>query len=592
MNVTYQHANPRRGNESFLLRFDDGVHERSPCLLVDAGHGVDLDGLLGDDDYLGAVLLTHAHLDHYASLGRCVRDGAPVLAAPDTAAILGTVLDETARHRDLGDTAGVLDGLEPVDGWRAVTDDVRVHPTPAGHAPGAAGFVVEFVDTDPHHVFVTGDFTRRRAAGYPGFDPASLDDAVDVEAVFLTGATADDVERTLTDVCTTATERARAGSTVLLTAGGLTGVHLAYLLGHLGDAVDGPPVRLVGQAAKLYDQVGYDVPGVTTTPDFAAPTEVLADGCVTVAGPESPVGGSARALFEYVSGDGGATLLQVTSGATDPVTSAECTVYEFELSNHPTDATLNAVVETLEPVEVVVTHQSGRAANRFKDRYESFVWATDDEGTYTLYAGGWQAPPWVGDHTKQRVMAARGVGPRLDAPDDLPLPVRVADPDLAAEGLDVTALTERFARSAGDPAGATTADRRRTPSPADAKQSPGAGALPDERWAELDERLEAIERALAGRTVRARVIDGGDDLTLLRLRGAAALSLEPGEELDVVVKRDPPAPSADEGGAGRRRTAARHPDEEPEENRGGNEEKDDAGPSGGPSEAATDGGGD
>ena len=66
MNVSYQHANPYDGNESFLLRFEQEMGQTA-CILVDAGAGVDIDDLLGDDKYLTAVLLTHAHSDHTTS---------------------------------------------------------------------------------------------------------------------------------------------------------------------------------------------------------------------------------------------------------------------------------------------------------------------------------------------------------------------------------------------------------------------------------------------------------------------------------------------------------------------------------------------
>ncbi|MDL0118299.1 MBL fold metallo-hydrolase, partial [Halobacterium salinarum] len=91
MNIAYEHANPQAGNESFLIRIDEAHTERTACILVDAGDGVNLDATLNDDDYLAAILLTHAHLDHYQALDDAHRDGAPILTSPSTASILEDV---------------------------------------------------------------------------------------------------------------------------------------------------------------------------------------------------------------------------------------------------------------------------------------------------------------------------------------------------------------------------------------------------------------------------------------------------------------------------------------------------------------------
>lgn len=534
--LQYQHANPSSGNESFLLRFEEAGRERTPCLLVDSGAGIDVDDLLVDEDYLVGVALTHAHLDHYRTLGQNLRDGAPVYASTETAAFLETVLSEGQTHRDLGDAAAAVDALEPLDGWHTVVGDVRIHPVAAGHAPGAAGFVVEFRDgSDPHHVLASGDFTRRRAAGYPGLD---VDD-VDVEAVFLAGATSESVPATLTEIVETALERGRAGSRTLLATSGLTGVHLAYLLGHAGNRVDGPPVTVVGQAAKLYGKLGYDVPTVSAAPTFESPTEVLDPGSVTIAGPEVPVDGSTARLFAHLRDDPSATLLQVTGGATDPVEDAACTVYARTLSNHPEQATVDAVVADLDPVEVVITHQSSRAADRYKDRYDALTWATDDRSVYTLYDDGWTGPPWVHESTTRAVLADH-LGPRLDPPDRLTTPTR-GEVDLGAEGLDWGALRARFAgRSAGrrnerahtEAGGAADGGVTDAGGPGSDDEAL-AGVLDD-----IDDRLSAIERAVGspadGPSLRARVVDVGDGVTLLRVLDADT-DLSDGDELHLVT---------------------------------------------------------
>lgn len=130
---------------------------------------------------------------------------------------------------------------------------------PAGHRPGAAGFLFAVEDgVDQRTVLATGDFATRRAAGYPGL---ALNFPVDVDMLFLTAVTNDEFADTLTDAIGTLYERAHAGATVLATASGLTGLHVAYLLGHLAEQhADALPVTVVGHVATLYECLEYAVP--------------------------------------------------------------------------------------------------------------------------------------------------------------------------------------------------------------------------------------------------------------------------------------------------------------------------------------------
>ena len=61
MRVSYQHANPHNCRESTLVRFYDEIRDEMTCILVDIGDGVDVDALPGEDEYLSAICLTHAH---------------------------------------------------------------------------------------------------------------------------------------------------------------------------------------------------------------------------------------------------------------------------------------------------------------------------------------------------------------------------------------------------------------------------------------------------------------------------------------------------------------------------------------------------
>ncbi|MFB6137820.1 MAG: MBL fold metallo-hydrolase [Halobacteriaceae archaeon] len=574
MRVSYQHANPHSGRESTLLKFHDEVQGQTTCVLVDAGEDVDVDDLLGEDEYLTAVLLTHAHLDHYRTLGTNLRDGAPIYATPETASAITTRLETGTSHADITDAGAVREALEPVHEWTTVSPDVRVHPVPAGHAPGACGFVLEFSDGDDrHHVLATGDFTERRAAGYPG-----MQTDVPADAVLLTGATNEDAGDALTDAVATAVRRARAGSTTLATASASTGVHLAYLVAAVAERDSLPvPVTLAGRVATLWDAFGYDHPGVESVPTFDAPDDVLEPGAVTIAGPATPVAGSSERLFGALADDAGATLVQVTSGALEPVRSARCSVYDAQVSNHPDEATVDSVVEQLQPIHVVVTHQQGAAADRYKDRYDSFVWATDDTAAYTLYDDGeWVGPPWVTEATRRRVRASRyggesaTIGLPADAT-DLPLPTvtRHEEVDLAAEGVDVDRLADALDLDAGVFESGPTADRgdatpdETTPPSesgsdrglADAADQDRVEGCPDtaatetersEGVTELLARLDRIEAELTGRRTRATVVDAGDDVTMLRLAdNGVATALDHGEVVDVSVRPVEETPDGD-----------------------------------------------
>lgn len=576
MRVSFQHANPHDGRESYLVRIQEEIHDQTTCILVDAGSGVDVDGLLGADEYLSAVLLTHAHLDHYRTLGSNLRDGAPIYATPETADAITTRLDTDAEHVDLDNSDDVREAIEPITDWTTITSDVRVHPVPAGHAPGACGFVVQFADGhDRHHLLATGDFTTRRAAGYPG-----LATDLPVDAVFLTAATRSNFRERLTDAVGTIVDRATAGSTVLTTASGSTGVHLAYLLAHVGTCSDPPlSVRVVGRVATLWDTFEFDHPAVESVPTFATPSEVLDPGYVTIAGPEVPVAGSSERLFETIEHDAGATLVQVTSGALDPERSAGCTVDHYELSNHPTEETIDAVVEELGPIHVVVTHQQGQAADRYKDKYDSFVWATDDYEQYVLYDDGWSGPPWVTEATRRRVRSRlyRNSGSNVRSSvdtTDVPLPAveRCDDVDLDAEGID----TERLASDIGVDLATPAADRHgrsdykiaatdgsleREPIEredaiveSDDEGCPGDAVAPDldrdtGSLEDIIDRLDRIEDAVTGDRTKATVVDAGDDVTLLRLvDDPISEDLAHGQLVDLVLRKvGEPDATADAG---------------------------------------------
>lgn len=546
MEVDFRHANPTTSNESTLIRFDDGPgHTHTPCLLIDAGRNVDVESLLREDDYLAGIIITHAHIDHYTSLADNLIDNAPVYMATDTAKIFETVLNANETFSS-HDTTTILDAITPVDDWVNITTDIRIHPVPAGHAPGAAGFLVQFRDDNVWRtILATGDFSLQRVAGYPRF---TTNLPVDIEALILTGATAPaDADTDMTPALSQAVEYAQAGARVLLTTTGLTGVTAAYRLGHLGDELGTQyPIGIFGQAAKLYKQLEYDIPQVHAITEFDDASAYFREGMIAISSPQVPRTGAAAELFAAIKHDSNAALIQLTNGASTPRTTAACTITDFTHAAHPTEADVDALVETLAPLEVFITHQTGSGVERYRDKYSSYVWATDDPDWYQLYNDEWQAPPWMTAHGKAQVYTNRDT---LQIPTDsdetaIPTPTRDGTVDLAAEGLTLDAFHTEPATITGP-----------TPTPPPETETDGTSSsdAPESTSTPTSDQPDATAASATGTTVvrdaadtvstTARVIDGGDGLTLLRVTdsdAAAALRnhADHGDELTLTVTVD------------------------------------------------------
>lgn len=532
MRFSYQNVNLRSGNESTLLRFtEDGTRA---CLLVDAGDGVDLDAALESDEYLNAILLTHAHIDHYRSLGANVRHNAPIYASPATATVLERALPEARKDNDLGDVDAVLEALEPIDDWVSILDGLEVRPVPAGHTPGAAGFLCRFRDstrssetplpTDEHHVLLTGDFTLRPCAGYP---PIARTYPVDIDAVFLNASTNDAVVERLNEALRTILEHAYGGSRVVVATSSLTGVHVAALLERLATTLDRSlPIRVVGQTARIYDALAFDASAIETREVFDDPSALLEQGGVTIAGPDVPTRGSAQRLLDAIRDDPAAAFVQLPAGDTEPISNANCTTRAIPLSNHPSQEAMDDFVRALAPRELVVKHASGHVLNEFQRRYDRcFTWGTDDEDVHVLYDDGWTTPPWLGDGVIERIRRKQR-RLRQDRTIDAAARPRLerGAVDLEAEGVDLDAMESRFSTAVSDPyeddcAAARSGDRE--PSGVDA-----TGDEPATTGSSSSGSAEAIP---------ARVLGDGDGKTILDL--LEQTELRPGEIVDVVVSR-------------------------------------------------------
>ncbi|WP_199897020.1 MULTISPECIES: MBL fold metallo-hydrolase [Halarchaeum] len=534
------------GNESTLLHFT-AANGTDAHILVDAGADVDLDETLGDDEYLNAICLTHAHIDHYRSLAQNHRHNAPIYTAADTATVLRRAFPEIAQHETLGDVDSALDALTPIDDWTSILDTLAVRPVSVGHTPGAVGFLFRVTDEtldgeltpSTKYVLATGDFTTRPCAGYAGLTDEL---PVDVDALLLNVATRDDYQTTLDDVLEIILERAYGGSRTVVATSALTGVHVGVLLDSLVDEIGHTvPIRLVGQTAKHYHNLDYDCPHVTATPTFDAPSDVLEPGTITIGGPETATTGSTERLLQAIDEDAGAAFVQLTTGSGTPVSTTACSTYHATLINHPSSVCIDEFVAALAPTQVVVKHASGRTLNRFQKRFDRcFTWGTDDEHRHTLYADGeWTAPGWLHEDTIQRIRmrhrdAEQDQSPISDASFSS---LTHDDVNPAAEGVDVDYFVERFAgtdATTESPTEPTADDSIRAtgerPQPQDEPTEPTSESFEDA----VLSRLDTIEAQLSedDRHVTARVLSSDGDTFLQVLDD---VDLEPGDVVNLQI---------------------------------------------------------
>ncbi|WP_207592889.1 MBL fold metallo-hydrolase [Halomontanus rarus] len=547
MRVSYQHTNVYDGNESTLLRFTDEDGTRA-CVLVDAGAGVDLDSHLEADEYLNAILLTHGHIDHYRTLARNVRHNAPIYTSPATATILEHALPEAQKDNELGDVSVALDALEPIDDWASILDTLEVRPVSAGHTPGATGFVIRFRDEAAgdelfdaeQHVLVTGDFTTRPCAGFSGLATSY---PFDIDAVFLNVSTDDSYMASLNESLRTVLERAYAGSRVVVATSSLAGVHYATVLERLSTALDRElPITLAGQAAKLANALELDVPGVETREVFDGTADVLEEGRITIAGPDSPTKGSTSRLLNAIEDDSAGVFVQLATGNADAVSNVSCTTQYVEFRNHPPPETVDEFVRDLAPRQVVIKHARGETLNRFQRRFDHcFTWGTNDEDIHRLYEGGeWTPPDWLAETTATQIRTRQweAMQNRSFDPDTRLSPLRRGSVDLEAEGVELETLEDVFARTATDPY--VTSDRD-TDDETDAVDTetgdPRRNDGNDSVERDLLERLEAIEAKLerSEETVHARVLADGNGERILRLLEPADVDVDAGDIVEITI---------------------------------------------------------
>jgi putative mRNA 3-end processing factor len=508
MNVSFQHVNPAASHDATLLTItpDDDPPAR---FLIDAGEDVSPHAYLSSDESLDGVFLTHAHRDHYASLSQALQDDTPLYTSDPTASILQQVYTEADRYQDLGDPDTVDAALTPIDGWTSLTDDVSVLPVPAGHTPGAVGYLFRVDDLAANDetvtILATGDFTTHPVAGYPGL---TIPDSIDLDIIIANAGTANEFTDNLVDAVDTTLERALGGATTLIAASGFTGVHAAYLLGHLLEEIGRSlPITIVGQAAKHYNALEYDVPNVTARPQFTDTTDVMQAGGITIAGPEAPTQGSTNRLFGTIRDDPDSVFVQLSTSSADRVEDAACATHYYTLPPHPTTDQFVDLIQEYLPRHLILKHVPVSEASDIGDRFDNlFRWTNEDTRNHTLYDdGNWIAPPWITDNSESLIRRRnyKESDPRIpidrsvaDLPADA---ITRSDPDLEAEGVPVTLVDKRFGTDidGGAPGQPATSDGGQPPSDTAvaAEPSPGQTAVagvPED----LDERLAALETRL------------------------------------------------------------------------------------------------
>lgn len=517
MQISFHHTNPAASHDSTLLKVTP--RDEDPYwYLIDAGESVSPAAFTGPETSLDGVFITHAHRDHYASLGDVLSPDVPLYVSQPTGEILRQAYREADRYQDLGNSEVIAESITPIETWTELTDGIYVLPIPAGHTPGAAAFLFRIDDLQYNNetvtILATGDFTRHPVAGYPEL---TIPESIDIDILIANAATTPAFPENLSNAAETILERGLSGATTLVAAGALTGIHIAYVLGHLTEELQRSlPIHLVGQAAKLYAALDYDVPSVSLHPEFDHTDDVLNPGVVTIAGPDAPTDGSTKRLFGVIKDNADAVFIQLMTSSPDRVDGVACATHHIELSNHPSEQQFLAFIQDNLPRHLIFKHVTSDEARTLGSNFDNlFHWENDDMDPHRLYDDGeWPAPSWLNDGTATRIQQRNYQEGGTRMPIDGPiteLPTVSWDrtpPTIAAEGIAVTELKDAFestqpqqqprsetpettaTQPAGEPEDTTQTESNDTPP---AQTSTDTSEVP---WTELRDRLDAIEATL------------------------------------------------------------------------------------------------
>lgn len=465
--VEYQNANYDHGNQSAAFFFEFDHETQKEGILIDCGPGVDFDRLLDEGEYLQAVLLTHLHLDHIQSLAKIAERETPIITTRDNEVLLDQMVKMDGHRLGIDDPEVVNELIRVVESeWEQIRDDLEVRAIPAGHAPGAVGFLIRFKDEgDWFHILATGDFTLHGVAGNPGFDPqlsgclrmldanspimsgelaASADEQLSIGALLINVSIREDALDDLERGLATIVDRASDGSATLVATSALASIHVAALL----DAINGEldqriPVVLVGKAAAYYRALGWDLDTVSAIEEYEDPAELLRRGQVTIAGPEDASNGSSKVLLDTANRSAGdTTVIQFRNAGSDPLPDTSwLTSYDFDYSMHPSEEDIDTLATTVEATQTLIGHTSDkRVLKAYRERgddWGTFVWASYGHDRYEIFDGMWLSPQWINDEVHLEEVSGRSYTHlRTSVRGDLLPRLDREEVNLVSEGID------------------------------------------------------------------------------------------------------------------------------------------------------------
>jgi putative mRNA 3-end processing factor len=443
MNLNFQKANPNRGDQSVFLKFTDPATDGTKVLLIDCGEGVDPQHSLGSNEELIGILITHAHTDHYIGLPDIIDDyeNVPIISSPQTTSIIDFLLNNgiAAENSERGGTAWDIDAvssqLQPAEDWQTITDGIDIRPIPVGHAVGAVGYLIDFEDGPvTRTIFCTGDFSFNSVCGNPGLDYP----LPNIDILFVnTGSNPGDPQthgesRDITTPLRNAIHSAHFGKEVLITAGGVSGIHVACLIDSVVATCEfDVDVTITGSIAKIYNRLGMDHPSINSIPNFSHPDEIVAPQTVTIAGPSRPVEGCSERIAQFIAPKDNSRIFQFTSNPTS--ITGQAGVLNYPYAMHPSESDIESFIKSVSPLHTILLHGDFNSRREFND---TFLWGISDTDSYNLYQGGrWAHPPWLSAIAAKRIKSKYALD--SDTPSvDLPT-AETQQVSLDREGLDV-----------------------------------------------------------------------------------------------------------------------------------------------------------
>ena len=275
----------------------------------------------------------------------------------------------------------------------------------------------------------------------------------------MNASTSEDARGELQTALRTIYDRTTSGSQTIVTTSALGGIHMAGLLDALQrDQETQFDIRLVGKVATVYQALEYDFEHVTPIAEFEAAHELLSPGAVTIAGPEDASAGSAEALLDAANQDAGnTTVVQLRSAGTTAIDAPWLTTQTFAYSLHPTEDELKEVIETVEPMQVIVSHTADKdTLKRWRDYgrdLNTLVWASYGHDRYRLFDDGdFLSPSWVEGDWVNGILHRNESRPSTTVSQDALPALGPRSIALARDGIETADLVADSETLQGDPA--------------------------------------------------------------------------------------------------------------------------------------------